>query len=414
MTRLVSYDRVFRPVVLLRVDRQDASDVVGKMSKAQIVRSSRKAMTATFDLHETAPGGTNFIDSLVSDPRLQAGALWEIRYGYFDDMSPPRGLIVTHYSPKFESSAVVGIQVHLTSQGARLSGGTRPQTWPTGPSSDVARAIAARHGLESDITDSDDARTGRGWTQRANQSDFAFLSTLADRIRFVCYVDGNTLVYRPARFDEAPRLELVYFHNDPASILKSFTPEVKRIPRRSTRTAGASDNSARETSDDEADTDEQNSLGTNVVFDAATRSWFRAAVEPTADTDARTRQRRARADQRGVLERANKGRVVAIGTPRLDQDINVQLIGVGADLSGVWHVETATHTIDGTTYTTECDVKRGATNTNPRNSESRNTRGNNADAQDETGSANGDIVVDAATRSVFRRQPAPELDEVTE
>ena len=430
MAFIEDYIRVFQPVVLMRIDGESADDLVSQMGEVRIKESTKHNTQVEVEFpiasfgFEDSPGTLgqtpfDFRNTLLDDPRLQPGALWDLRWGYFDDISPTLSVIVTHFSPRYPQDGNVSITVYAQSKGVTVGKDTRAQNWGRVQSSEIANQIAQRYGLNPNTEDSNDARS-RAFMQPAGVSDMEFLQRLARRIRFVCYVESGVLHFHRPDMESAPALELTYYTGDPNSILQAFYPEVKQIPRRRTKQQGSSDedNSSEE---DSASDDTQNSLGTDIPFDATARHWWvepgkelAAENQPTPEVDQKARQRVAQSRQRDLLERVNKAKAEAIGTPRLRRDTNVKVLGVGPQMSGVWHVRESTHILGGGGYRVTMNLRRGAVPHVPRKqgSDVEETQGNDQDAVEAKGQSNGAIFVDANDQRIHvkpRTEAGPDV-----
>lgn len=363
MNGLQSYERVFTPLLLVKVDNQDATDLVRLIARCEIDEDERRDTEVVMDFSHTDPPQVNFENSLIEDPRLQNGARWTIRWGYFDDMSEPLSLVVSHYEPDFQSSGNLPLRVILNSTGSRARRDSAPHNWGRVNTSDIARSISTKYNFRMDIQDSNDRRN-TAYIQPADKNDMRFLQELAQRINFVCYVDGETLVYRESTARTNPIMELAWYYGDPTTRLLSFKPEIKEPRAQTTRTTTTDEQG--NASGNSTQTSDQPGLGTHVRMDATSRSIFNrpgmnphACVEPTPEPPAAAR-RIARAEQHKVLEEANTGEITAIGTPLLRRDRNVTLTGIGRQLSGVWHLSTSKHVLTDVSYIVSAKVKRGA------------------------------------------------------
>lgn len=365
MSGLLSYERVFTPLLLAKVDGQDASDLIRYIMRCEIDEDERKDTEVVLDFSHTNPPNVNFEGSLIEDPRLQNGAKWVIRWGYFDDMSEPLSMVVSHFEPEFEGTGNLPLRVILNSLGTRARRDSSPHNWGRVNSSDVARQIADKYNLRHDIQESNDRRS-TAFVQPADKNDMRYLQELAARINFVCYVDNESLVYRENLARTNPIMELAWYYGDPTTRLLTFRPEVKEPRAQRSRAAGSDDDDGKANAED-AEVSDQPGLGTHVRSDATSRSIFNrpgsspsACVEPTPEPEPRARRRVAQAEQHKVLEEANTGFIEAIGTPLLRRDRNVTLTGVGRQLSGVWHLSTSKHVLTDVSYLVSATVKRGA------------------------------------------------------
>lgn len=419
-TQQISYDRFFQPVVLLRVNGEDADDLVMRMGNFEVHEDEKRAtkVKVTFEMFDPVDSSPtdryNFTEeSLIEDTRLWPGATWEIRWGYFSDMSDVLGVRVTHFKPNFKADGTAIVQVFLHDRQVRLNRDTRSTNYGRVQTSDIAARIAQRYGLDLNSEDSNDVRR-RDYIQPANVGDITFLQTLAQRIGFVCFVEGNVLHYHRPDFESPPLLHLYWYGAEEggqgAQVLQTFEPEVKENRRRRTRAAGGD---AEEDGAEDSEDGGGSNQGDTISFDFANLRVNRertmpATTEETPEEDRQLRRRAAEAQQRRFLRGVNKANISCLGSPQLRRDKNICVLGVGVQLSGTWHIRESTHTLNsGGQYMTKCKIRRGAHNARNPNQENQDQdnqdQGNqDQEAAEESGSADG-IVFDFAGLQVVNR-----------
>lgn len=413
---LLTYAAVHQPIFLVQIDGEDAPDIVSRIGKVKINESHKKGLVVDISLSGLNPPGPNFQESIVEDPRVQDGARWSVRWGYFDDISPLTALEVTSFKPNFKDDGTLEIMVRLSTKGARLRRTSQARNWAGLTSSEIVEKIANRHGLTPEVKQTNDARRGRGHMQPANVNDMEFIQRLARRNRFVAYVDGNTLYFEPRDLDSPPRLELAWYAGDPRSRLKNFQPEIKDVPKRRSRSQSANDDDNSQSGNTNEDGGDENTGGAIIAIDSRRNEIQEVAItdpaasSPSADTDDDEHRRTSVARQRNSLERANQGKGRALGTPQLRKNVNISLVGIGTRLSGTWHIHECTHTLEPKgTYSVDFVAKRGAHNATPRpDSKTINGRPNDKDVDPGDGRPNGVVAING--RSV-RIESAPNPDQ---
>lgn len=401
----MTYANMFQHLVLLRVDGSDADDLLQLAGRVEIQESTRRLDEVKIDFPIYDPG-VDFRDTLLEDPRCQPGAEWDIRWGYIDDMASKQ-VRVTHFQPEFGEDGVPRMTLFLHSRGSVAARGARGYHWGNIATADIAWEIASRYGFDVDIEESSDRRSrGHGYTQPSNISDIQYLLSLAQRIHFVCYVDGNTLHYHRQRSDYAPVLELGWYAGQPSGILKSFNPTVKETRADSARAAGEPTPGTTATSASSTDGGTETSHGGHIInlYNLqvyAEEEEDEGATVATPESDPTNRRRHAEARRRQQLERVNEGTIACLGTPRIRRDTNVLLFGVGRQLSGVWHVEESTHTLDLNGYSVDAKVKRGAHEDRVRPGAEADGTANNSTAAAAEEGAPADIAVNLVNLQVF-------------
>lgn len=211
--------------------------------------------------------------------------------------------------------------------------GTNSASWSETALGDVVEEICSSYNFEG-VSVSADLR--RPTLIQDEQSDYAFLSGLAERYGFECYVDRGTLRFerRRERRRREPVAELTY-----RQALREF--EAERSDRQSTHAVEV-------------------------------RAWdpkrAEEVVETAGPTDARNTTVRSvsatsRAEARRIAtehhERLADGRLectgVADGTPQLRAGATVSLEGLGDRFSGRYAVTDATHRLGPDGYRTTFD-----------------------------------------------------------
>lgn len=103
-----------------------------------------------------------------------------------------------------------------------LTEGTNAQSWDDATDSDVVTEVAGKseYDLTVDPRFIEDTRIRRRKIVQERQSDFRFLTELAERNGFELFVRGKTLRFRAPKYDAEPTLVLRY-----GDSLRSFAPE---------------------------------------------------------------------------------------------------------------------------------------------------------------------------------------------
>jgi len=410
----IPYDRLYQPVVLGNSDRQDVNDLIMLASEFKLHEDDKRLTEVSMTMRVPDFGFAKNGFDFLADPRIQHGANWEFRFGYFRMLSEPVAVVVTTFEPDFSDSGELKLLLKFNSKGAHMTRDSQSRNWGTVATSDIASQLARTYGFETDIEASNDRRR-QPYVQAVNVTDLEYLQRLAAAINWVCYVDGNKLHYHPPRTDAPPVFGFTWMGGDPNSILQSFKPTIKEPrARRSARhsegdgTNGSTTSTSNEGGHEQAhmgstvrhnvnvrnrthgstDQDRANAHRVQVITSAAQRAadlvnslrnGNASNGEPSAEQDSHQRQRHAHADQRRTLETANEAKLNCIGVPVVRRGKNVNVRGVGVELGGNWYVKATTHTINASGYKTEADVKRGGNN---------NGAAHNGSTETATGTAN--------------------------
>jgi len=397
---MISYDRYHQPIVLVRVNNASADDLVERMGQIEIHEDERRATKVTISW-TLANASDNDIDgvadwegTLIDDERCQPGSVWQIRWGYLDNLSDLITVKVLYFEPDFPESGHAKLKLYLTDRQVHINRDSNSRNWGRISSSEIAERIASRHGMEVNTEDSNDTRQ-RAYVQAATEPDIQFLQRLGARIRFLCYVENNVLHYHRAEWETPAVVELTWYGGDPYAILQSFRPTIGENIARRLRSTNEGDSAESENGGDA-----QSNLGTYIEVDTNDASVAKredaARNEPTSEENESLRQRGAHAAQRKLLEAVREAQASCLGTPVLRRNTNVLVGGVGRDLSGMWHVKESTHTLtDQGAYRTRCKVKRGAAPTETRA---------NGDTETAEGTQTTAHVVDPNTGTVSKER----------
>jgi len=227
------YTARVKPVVMIRVNGEPRPDLEERRIVFQY--NDRVGKRDTAELVLADPGR-----EISNGDLLQPDDIFEVTWGYPDNMSKVRTLRLKGWTPNYdEAFPTVKANLMVTSARQKLQGKRRvtephttqkPKNWGKRESSDIAKRIARRHGLKFKGDASDDIDVP--FYQPGNVSDYEFLQQLADDIDFECFIEGDTLYYRAKPYDERPRRVFYYYPQGGGltdTLLLSFTPEVKVI-----------------------------------------------------------------------------------------------------------------------------------------------------------------------------------------
>jgi phage protein D len=401
-----TYELYDRPLVLLRVEGEAASDI------------AKNIIEMSYDDHLRKIDQMSLVISDVdyaygSDARFMPDALWEVRFGYARDMSAVRKLKLKYYEPTFDAQGVHTKRVVLMGRGSDLVRVKQGRNWGNIDTSEIAKKIAKRHGLKA-LVDASGDTTETPYVQTANEDDYAYLRRLADDIDFEFFVDNDLLVYRSrdTAYSELPRHRLVY--GGPGSLLLSFKPTVKatksvNVKVRATNTATGInvaqqiDNAnvvgkhlARDLvpTRNPADPRSHATSGKDAIqkYNAAKRNYKPANASAkakellidletgkktvsevllsgndtvaesvrTPETNVDKVKKKANAVKRHFLDQSVEADADMIGTPIIASKATFTIVLPEPRLTGAWYCTQATHRIMAGVYTVSAKLKRGA------------------------------------------------------
>jgi len=229
----LGYDELRDPIVLIRIGGKPVDELERRRVRFNFHRKHGKPAECKMTFRDTDR-------ALANGALLQPGDVWEIRWGYWGDISAAHVLTLKSWKPNYDAnSARVDIVFRVTRgrksnsltkqsrYGTELEHTFAPKNWGVIQSSEVAKKLARRHNLKFKGSDSGDALKNAPLIQPGNMSDAEYLQQLAFDIDFEVFVEDNTLFYRSKPYNEAPRRVLWYHGSE--SYLLSFNPQVKIV-----------------------------------------------------------------------------------------------------------------------------------------------------------------------------------------
>lgn len=357
---MTSWDKLFAPTILLTsvYEDMDLSDMNESIIRMEYTSSTRKMDKCVLIIENR---DLRYSD----DPRLDREIRFYLKWGYPSGLSETREMIVAQAAPSL-SSGVPSLTLTAYDAGQDLTT-TGARNWGAVSSSHIARQIAARHNLEAEVVDSNDARREHR-LQTAQVTDYEFLARLADDINYDFSIERGVLRFVPVDTGALPHHRFVYYVEG-NSILKSFRPTVKkkRIHRRTVSGANSDGRSGQE-----RPRRQQQALGSTsiqVLNTATARRGPRVTiregeevVRPSPETDERVRRLHASADQHAAEMQASDMTAELVGYPTVKKGQIVEVYVVERRYSGLWRVQEALHVVEGDGYATRLKVKRAEVN----------------------------------------------------
>jgi hypothetical protein len=202
--------------VIADADKKDLSEYVESFSYEE---SMEKENMATIVLKE------EFSLDLVDSEYLVPAKKLNIQFGFIgkvlsDTQQVVIGDIATRYSTR------VKVTLKCYDHGLSMKKTVSNRVWKNVKGSDIAKEIAAKYGLDSQIVASPSNITSE---PQGNRSDFEFLKYLAESEKsekpYVFYVTSKTLVYKPLNFAQQSSITYKYGEDD----VVSFYPVWKEI-----------------------------------------------------------------------------------------------------------------------------------------------------------------------------------------
>lgn len=308
--------------------------------------------------------GESLLDEAV---KLDTGNAVEFHFGFMaGDRSLVRKAVVKDIEARYNSSGV-RVLVRALTKGVDLKRSTSSKIWKNKTSAEIVREIASKHGLTSEVED-----TQHKWPSipQGNMSDMDFIAYLAKREtdgNFVAYVKDNTLTLVKRKTDAESSVTFTW--GDPNGTVISFEPK----QRESTSSKGSSSTSVNTyeldkqkisvNKADNASEKGETTLGDVKIryngVDGVKLSEFidKKLVRPESGAlSSNIANSEKKKGQLGLLEASLR----IEGNPLIVPNTVITINGVADRYIGNWLVTKARHTINGSGFITTLElVKNG-------------------------------------------------------
>lgn len=357
--------RNFAPVLFLSIEQngvfKDAGDLLSQLLSFRCKENLGKATETKFLFRNDGL-------ALAEDPRFLGNTVWRFRFGYFNDLSQIFLGVVRNVEPDYSSKCT--ISVTLFDYSLNLSQTSGAKNWGRVQSSEIAKALAKKHGMKARVTPSNDVPK-KAWIQPSDMNDLAFIRDLSAMIDFEFFVDGDppTLVYRKKDYDSIPKANLTYY-TDPSeySYLKSFKPKVTSLGPYSSGVAGTDAGKGKGEASKNTDPSKANpglAPSQNLQFSERGNRAVATVVskKPVASPAPSNTEpaKLAVVKRQQLLDRSNEASSDHPLTPALSKGLIFNILGVEKPLQGKWYIQEASHELSGTNASTKVTWKRNAT-----------------------------------------------------
>lgn len=306
-------------------------------------------MTLTMDNHDL---------HLFGHKAMQFGSSYDVRWGYAQDLSPPRRVYLEDFRGFTE------LEVTFSGHERPLNAQAKARTWTDTPVVQVVREVANDNGFDGAYLHLDDPGPSATFTAQASETDAALLQRLAAMHGMEFFVDATGLHWHRPRKADAPAFTASYQHANSRLLQLDFTSNLARhlgrVEVRGRDPLNRKPIVARVTKE----ADRLTLSETVEVIDpdryetAQQQNNARAAVHPTAATTQAEAEQEANARYATSEGGAIEARAVVVGTPGLIARSIVRLEKVTPYLSGNYYANDVTHRISDGGYTTELRLTR--------------------------------------------------------
>jgi len=220
----------YAPTFLIQIEGQDLSADITQEIRSFVFEDNEKEL----DVLELAVTDRNL--QFVDDPLFQEGNEITAKFGYPDNLSPKKKVVIKDIEYDFPEDGDPTITLRAYDKGHKLAGRENQKVWTKPPPgilySEIAEEIARKYDLTPRVTET---KVRHLRVAQSNVSDAEFLKKLAETARakdgegvtgYVFYVQDDELHFHPPGLDQEPALVLEYF-TDAKGVLRSFKPETK-------------------------------------------------------------------------------------------------------------------------------------------------------------------------------------------
>ncbi|NUM74040.1 phage late control D family protein [candidate division KSB1 bacterium] len=292
----------------------------------------------------------------LEDPLFQIGKVVEIKMGYGGKLTTMIMGDISAVEPTFSSSGPQQMGIRGFDFLKRLQRGDKFRSWKERPDSAVAVEIAESHGLSPDGVQL--TGTIHPKIMQNGESDFKFLKQRAQENGFEMFVHLRSFFFRKPKDNKDPITTLTL-----GKTLNSFAPElnVENKPSRVT-VRGWDPRTKKEIEGVAGNGKERNILSgkqsASQIIEGIYGTIERSIREPVYTQE--EAEKRAQSSLDNSSDQFIKGNGECVGIPEIRAGGYITIDGVGRRFSMSYYIESATHKIDASGYTTQFSVKGNA------------------------------------------------------
>lgn len=400
---ITSYTQILQPMVYVRVEGQKLHDLSQRIVSFDFTDNERK-----LDEMELVLRNDDFV--LQDDLRFARGSRVSVRWGYpGGDVSDKRRMVITEINHSVGQNDLPVLTVRAFDLRRQMHRNCAPQDHGAVSSSVIAKKIARKYNLGTKyITESNDGRK-QNRMQAANVTDIAFLTAIADKLHWDCYIEAGELHFHPKNLGAASSFTFTWNDSSTSTVLTfNSSLNLKKFKKTGLNSTdpkkGESSNSEQEQGNDKSLGSHKVSIDTNygaaAYFKEASEFFFdEARTSPstmtvpdgeavqanTCEADPKVTKLHAQAMREKIELRSVEADLTVIGTPKLRSRRNIRLKGVGKAYSGMWRVKSVRHTFNpqGTpVYSCSVELVRNALNIGTKKTKTDNQQNDDTGATD--------------------------------
>jgi uncharacterized protein len=291
---------------------------------------------------------------LIDDQQFDLGSAVQVKMGYHNHLAVVVEGEITGLEPEFQTHCAPSLTVRGYDRRHRLHRGRKTRTFVKLKDSDIAAQLASDVGISTNVVDS---QVTHEYVMQANQSDWQFLRSRADRIGYEITMEAQTLHFQPTANAQSPKLTLSGLDD-----LLEFSPRLSTLGQVTEVAVQGWD-----IKDKKAITatsgQESTKMGGKSTGADLSQKAFGAAVRTATDLPSHSQAESDQAAKAGFNQSILQlitGEGVCYGRPDLRVGIVIAITGIGKRFSGNYYVMTVRHQYNGSGYYTYFTVRRNA------------------------------------------------------
>ncbi len=212
---------------LIEIEGEEISDIYNDLIDCEVELDN--GLAGMFRLRIAISLGTDGVWKYIDDERFTVWKQVTVRAGFGDVMEEVITGYITHLRPVFEEGPMLGIlEIWGMDGGVLMDRREIIKDWPNKKDSDIASEIFNAYGFTPEIEDTVVVHDEAVSTIIQRETDMRFLSRLALRNGFECYIEGNTGYFRSPVIDEAPQPVLAVHFGEETNVNR-FSIEVNAL-----------------------------------------------------------------------------------------------------------------------------------------------------------------------------------------
>ena len=333
------YDHFYSPRFEVQVGPRTYRESDGRISGLKLDTSIEKTSTVDFTLNERYDHEHGTFVDFAENPVIE-GMPVVVQMGYGDTLRPMFIGTIGSVQPNFPASGGPTLDIRVESLAHQMTKAKHDRSWSNTTVSAVVADVASNYsfkGVSVDLGGLADLTLKR--VVQHNESDYAFLSRkLGNKYGFEFFTTNGIFRFRKPNPLAAPVVSLEY-----GKSLQSFSPNQENADQ---------------------------SVGTVKIrgWNPDKKSAITASAsvpEGGSETDVRRATVESQQEAQRIAEAAgfelapaSSGRCETIGLPEIREGVVVLLEGLGLNFSGLYYVESTTHRVDESGYTTSFQARQ--------------------------------------------------------